>query len=98
MATTLDYLVAGVIGVLSSFGLLGFVVKGQNDKIEEQKRENEKIRCLIDTCVSNENCILKRENVTLEIKGHISKELEKFKDEVMPLLRQSRRSDRQKEE
>lgn len=97
MSTTIDYLMAGIIGVLSSIGLLGFVIKGQNEKIKDQQAQNEKTRCLIESCVSNEHCILKRENVTLEIKAHISTELEKLKDDIMPLLRQSRRSDKKDE-
>jgi len=88
MSATTNYLVTGVLSVLGSLGLLGFILRGQNTKIKEQGDEIKKVKEVnLTNLVEKDNCELLRTNTVLEIKNHISETHNAMKDEIFKELR-----------
>lgn len=73
-----DMIMTGLTSVVSSVGLLGLIIKGQNKKIETLENNS----------MQRERCELLRENDILRMSDLITKEMTQLKDEVFTELRE----------
>ena len=75
-----EQFVTGVISVFSSIGLIGFVVRSQNDKIKEHDEK-------IDKCMLKTTHEFICDSATAKTREHITKEITHLKDEIFKELR-----------